>query len=148
MRNRISATLLLFFFTNAISFASPSNEDIRFVKNGLGKAPFSTFVEADGLIFLAGALGVDPKTGKLSEGGIEAESRQAMENIKATLASENVSMNRIVKCTVMLADIKEWPTLNKVYAEYFDSNYPARSAFAVKALGLNARVEIECIAKR
>jgi len=128
--------------------ANSSEDDIRFVSNSANNAPFSTLVETDGLIFLSGALGIDPKTGKLAEGGIEAEARQTLDNIKASLAKENVTMNRIVKCTVMLADITEWPALNKVYAKYFDGNYPARSAFAARALALNARVEIECIAKR
>ncbi len=145
-------TLLIFSLVSSLISAnvnaSSSEDDIRFVSNTSSKAPFSTLVETDGFIFLSGALGVDPKTRKLAEGGIEAETRQALDNIKASLAKENVSMSRIVKCTVMLADIAEWPALNSVYVNYFDGNYPARSAFAVSGLGLNARVEIECIAKR
>lgn len=148
MRTLLILTLLFSSVVSADVKTEASSNDIRFVSNSASKAPFSKFVEVDGLIFLAGALGVDPKTGKLAQGGIEAESRQSLENIKATLAKENVAMSRIVKCTVMLADIAEWPVLNKVYAQFFDGNYPARSAFAVSALGLNARVEIECIAKR
>ena len=136
----------LFFAVSNISMSAEA--DIRFVSNVGSSAPFSKLVEVDGLIFLSGALGVDPATRKLVEGGISAESRQALENIKTSLAEENVAMSRIVKCTVMLADIAEWPALNKVYAQFFDGNYPARSAFAVKELGLDARVEIECIAKR
>lgn len=133
---------------SANSKAESPSGDIRFVKNSSSSAPFSTLVEVDGLIFLSGALGINPETGKLVEGGIEAESRQTLNNIKTSLAKENISMSRIVKCTVMLADIAEWPQLNKVYAQFFDDNYPARSAFAARALALNARVEIECIAKR
>jgi len=147
MRNLVITILCFSFFSTTIH-AESAADDIRFVSNSANTAPFSTLVEVDGLIFLSGALGVDPSTRKLAEGGISAESRQALENIKASLAKENLGMDRIVKCTVMLADIAEWPALNKVYAQYFDGNYPARSAFAVKELGLDARVEIECIAKR
>ena len=148
MRSPLIFITLLSVLISADIKADSSNDDIRFVKSSSSTAPFSTLVEVDGLIFLSGALGIDPETGKLVEGGIEAESRQTLDNIKTSLAKENVSMTRIVKCTVMLADIAEWPALNKVYAQYFDGNYPARSAFAASALALNARVEIECIAKR
>lgn len=148
MRRSFFTTIFLILCVQSTSFAETAENDIRFVRNTGGTAPYSPLVEAGGFIFLAGALGINPETGKLAEGGIEGESRQAMENIKASLAAENVSMNRIVKCTVMLADIDEWPALNKVYAQFFDGNYPARSAFAVSGLGRNARVEIECIAKR
>ena len=68
-----------------------------------------------------------------------------MDNIKSSLARHNLSMNDLVKCTVMLADIKEWATFNKVYKEYFPKHFPARSAFATNGLALNARVEVECI---
>ena len=148
MRTLLLLLTLLSTLINANAQAESTGNDIRFVKNGSSSAPFSTLVEVDGLIFLSGALGIDPQTGKLVEGGIEAESRQTLDNIKASLAKENVSMDRIVKCTVILADIAEWPSLNKVYAQFFNGNYPARSAFAASALALNARVEIECIAKR
>lgn len=109
--------------------------------------PFSSAVEVDGLIFLAGTLGTVPDGG-LAAGGIGPEARQTMENIKSLLAAEGLGMDRLVKCTVMLADIKEWPAFNAIYADYFDGNYPARSAFAASGLALGARVEVECIAKR
>jgi len=148
MRSLLLLTILFSSLTTAGVNAEPANDDIRFVANSASKSPYSTLVEAGGFIFLAGALGVDPETRKLAEGGIEAESHQALENIKVTLTKESVSMSRIVKCTVILADMADWPALNKVYAQFFDGNYPARTAFAASGLGLNARVEIECIAKR
>ena len=83
---------------------------------------------------------------KLVEGGIARESQQAMQNIKDLLAEHGHSMSDIVKCTVMLADIKEWPAFNEVYRGFFDKRYPARSAFAGSGLALGARVEVECIA--
>ncbi|MEO0411982.1 MAG: RidA family protein [Pseudomonadota bacterium] len=110
--------------------------------------PFSAAVEADGLIFLSGTLGTLPGTTKLIEGGIKAETRQTMDNIKATLATIGAEMDDIVKCTAMLADMAEWPAFNSVYKTYFQDNYPARSAFGASGLALGARIEIECIAQR
>lgn len=126
------------------------DNDITFVaSDALKKSgfPLSTAVEADGWIFLSGALGTVPGKG-LVEGGIEAETRQTMENIKATLAGQGVGMDRVVKCTVMLADMAEWPAFNGVYKEFFEENYPARSAFGANGLAVGARVEVECIARR
>lgn len=143
-------TLALLIFSIATTTAEPlaTETNPRFINDGTSKGPFSQMVEVDGLIFLSGALGIDPATGKLVDGGIEAEARQTMNNIKNSLASENIGMDRIVKCTVMLADIKDWPALNSVYSSFFTDQYPARSAFAASALALDALVEIECIAKR
>lgn len=109
--------------------------------------PISNAVEADGWVFLSGALGTVPGKGFV-ERGIEPETRQTMDNIKSLLADQGLGMDRIVKCTVMLADMQEWPAFNEVYKTYFDGNYPARSAFAASGLAADARVEIECMAKR
>jgi len=80
-------------------------------------------------------------------GGIEAETKQALENIKGTLAAIGLSMDRVVKCTVFMADMKEWDAMNVIYRTYFTApNYPARSAFGANGLALNAKVEIECMA--
>lgn len=109
--------------------------------------PLSNAVEADGWVFLSGALGTVPGQG-LVPGGIEPETRQTMENIRNLLADLDLGMDRVVKCTVMLVDMAEWPAFNKVYAEFFEGDYPARSAFGANGLAANARVEVECIAKR
>jgi len=128
--------------------AAPSNEsDISFITVGATGYPFSPAVEADGWVFLSGALGITPE-GQLIEGGIEAETRQTMDNIQATLEGVGVGMDRVVKCTVFLADIAEWPAFNAVYKTYFEGSYPARSALGASGLALGARVEIECIARR
>lgn len=127
-----------------------SSSDIRFVTSEENRAagfPFSPAVEADGWVFLSGALGTVPGAG-LVEGGIEPETRQTMDNIQATLESEGLGWDRVVKCTVFLADIAEWPAFNEVYKTYFDGDFPARSALGASGLALGARVEIECIAKR
>ncbi|MEM7327851.1 MAG: RidA family protein [Pseudomonadota bacterium] len=109
--------------------------------------PFSPAVEVDGWVFLSGALGTGPGGG-LVPGGIGPESRQTMDNIEATLTAQGLGWDRVVKCSVFLADIAEWPAFNEVYKTYFDGNYPARSALGASGLALDARVEIECIAKR
>ena len=107
--------------------------------------PYSDAVRAGNLLFLSGKLGTLPGTRKLAAGGIEGETRQTLENIKAVLEANNSSLNRVVKCTVMLADMKEWEAMNGVYRTYLPHK-PARSAFGANGLALDARVEIECIA--
>lgn len=109
-------------------------------------APFSEAVRVGNLLFLSGQLGRDPQTGQLAPGGIEAETKQCLENIKRTLEKYGSSLERVVKATVMLADIAEWSKMNSVYITYFPKNKPARSAFAVNGLAGGARVEIEVIA--
>lgn len=108
--------------------------------------PFSEAVQVGDLLFLSGQIGVLPHTLTPAPGGIEAETRQMMENLRTILETHNSSLSNLVRCTVMLADMDEWQTFNTIYVEYFDKPYPARSAFAAKALALNARVEMECIA--
>ena len=98
------------------------------------------------MLYLSGQIGTVPGTSSLAPGGIQAETRQTMENIKAVLEKNGSSMDRVVKATVMLADIAEWPAMNEVYVTYFPKNKPARSAFAGSGLALNARCEIEVIA--
>ena len=110
--------------------------------------PFSDAVQVGDLIFLAGKLGNIPGTRELAPGGIEGETRQAMENIRATLLRLGASMDDVVKCTVFLADIDEWAAMNAVYVSYFPKHRPARSALGVSGLALGARTEIECIAAR
>lgn len=127
-----------------------SSSDIRYITTDAAREagfPFSPAVEADGWVFLSGALGTVPGGG-LAPGGIGPETRQTMDNIQATLESEGLGWDRVVKCSVFLADTAEWPAFNEIYKTYFDSNYPARSALGASGLALGARVEIECIAKR
>lgn len=116
---------------------------------GAPTRPFSPAVRVGDLIFLSGQIGTDPgATGNsVVPGGIEAETRQTMENIKRTLESIGSSMDKVVKCTVMMADMAEWDRMNAVYRTYFSAGrMPARSALGANGLALGARVEIECIA--
>lgn len=108
--------------------------------------PYSPIVRANGFIFLAGQLGTD-STGRLASGGIQPETRQALANVRALLLRAGSSMDRVVKCTVFLADVREWATMNEVYTTFFPAGrYPARTALGVAGLPLDARVEIECLA--
>ncbi len=107
--------------------------------------PFSAAVRVGDLLFLSGAIGIAPDTGQLPPGGIQPETRQTLENIRASVERFGSSMERVVKCTVFLADMAEWGAMNEVYRTFFP-NPPARSALGVSGLALGARVEIECIA--
>jgi reactive intermediate/imine deaminase len=108
--------------------------------------PFSEAVRVGDMLYLSGQIGTLPGTTDLVEGGITGETRQTLENIKAVLERNGSSLDRVVKCTVFLADIEEWPSMNEVYRTYFPDTPPARSAMAASGLALDARVEIECIA--
>lgn len=108
--------------------------------------PFSEAVRVGHLLFLSGMIGNRPGTPELAPGGIQGETRQALQNIKATLERYGSSMDRVVKCTVFLADMAEWSSMNEVYVQFFPGPKPARSALGASGLALDARVEVECIA--
>ena len=110
--------------------------------------PFSEAVRVGNTLYLAGQIGIVPGTMELVAGGLEAETRQTMENIQTSLQAHGYSMNDLVKCTIMLADISQWATFNEIYVNWFDERFPARSAFGANGLALGAQVEIECIAAR
>ncbi len=106
--------------------------------------PFSEAVRVGGMLFLSGQVGNRPGETAVVSGGIEAESRQVMDNIKAVVERYGSSMDRIVKCTVMIDEMSEWGTFNEIYATYFPGPKPARSAFGADGLALGAAIEVEC----
>lgn len=110
--------------------------------------PFSPAVRAGGFLFVSGQIGARMENGAMAlvPGGIEAETRQTMDNIRDILTRNGSSLERVTKCTVMIADMSEWPRMNAVYATYFPGPKPARSALGANGLALGAKVEIECIA--
>lgn len=108
--------------------------------------PYSHSVIGGGLVFVSGQLPISPATGKLIEGDAAAQAHQSIANIEAVLAVSGLSLDDVLKCTVFLTDMADFPAVNEVYASYFDAPAPARSAFAVVALPAGARVEIEAIA--
>ena len=127
---------------------SPAAPPVEYVTSeSMAQLPFSEAVRVGSMLYLSGAIGTDPSTGQLVEGGIAAETRQVMENIRASLERNGSGMDRVVKCLVMLADIAEWPAMNDVYVTFFPGPKPARSAMGASGLALGARVEIECMAR-
>jgi 2-iminobutanoate/2-iminopropanoate deaminase len=106
--------------------------------------PFCEAVRVGDVLYLSGQLGIALGEARVVPGGIEAETRQALENVKAVLARTGSSIDRVFKCTVMLADIGEWSRMNAVYLTFFPGDKPARSAFGTSGLALGARVELEC----
>lgn len=109
--------------------------------------PYSQAIEANGMVFVSGQLPIDAATGMMPEGAA-AQARQSLENVKHILEEVGLGMANIVKTTVFLADMSLFADMNSVYATYFEGEFPARSAVAVKALPKDALVEIECIAVR
>ncbi|PYO96552.1 MAG: enamine deaminase RidA [Gemmatimonadetes bacterium] len=108
--------------------------------------PFSPAVRVGNMLYLSGQIGNRPGTRELADTGIVGQTRQVLENVKALLATAGSSLERVVKCTVFLTDIKDYAAMNTVYATYFLKDPPARSTVAGSGLALGARVEIECIA--
>ena len=107
--------------------------------------PYTPALSIGDFVFVSGQIGIDVKEGVLKQ-GVEAQARQALENMKAILATAGRTLDNVVKTTVFLADMADFAEMNEVYAEYFQAPFPARSAVAVKTLPKGARVEIECIA--
>ncbi|MBI1809242.1 MAG: RidA family protein [Gemmatimonadetes bacterium] len=125
---------------NTVQFLQPYGPAAR---------PFSPATRVGNLLFLAGQVGTsaDARGNAVVPGGIAAETRQAMLNIKDVLEKTGSDMEHVAKCTVFLADMKEWDAMNEVYRTFFkDGKFPARSAFGANGLALGAKVEIECIA--
>ena len=121
---------------------------IEFLAPDSSAYPFSPAVRAGGFLFVSGQIGARTMNGRmvLVPGGVEAETRQTMDNIKTILEQNGSSLERVVKCTVMIADMADWPKINPIYAEYFPGPKPARSALGANGLALGAKVEIECMA--
>jgi 2-iminobutanoate/2-iminopropanoate deaminase len=142
----VKASRLVVVASSLLAACMPGRRDPEFLTPfGPPTYPFSPAVRANGFLWLAGQIGTD-STGRLVPGGIQPETRQTMENIKQVLERTGSSLDRVVKCTVMIADMAEWPAMNAIYTTYFPRHKPARSALGANGLALNARVEIECIA--
>lgn len=109
--------------------------------------PFSDAVQVDNLYFLTGQIGKNHSTGKIVEGGIEAETKQTLQNIEAVLKHHNLTLNDVVKCTVILADIDDFSKMNTIYRTFFVDNLPARTTFGANLVA-GAKIEIEVVAAR
>lgn len=115
------------------------------VYSGASTMPFSEAVQVDGMLYLSGQIGTDPALGPAGSGGIDEQSRRVMDRIGNTLRKHGLDHSNIVKCTVMLTDMADWPAFNRVYVTYFQpGKLPARSAFAAAGLAMGSKLEVEC----
>ncbi len=110
--------------------------------------PYSTAVEASGTVYLSGMLGIDPKTGKLAEGGVLPQAAQMFENIRTVLQEMGLSLSNVVKATVFLTNLNDFAAVNALYGEAFGKDFPARSCVQVCRLPMDAAIEMECVAVR
>jgi 2-iminobutanoate/2-iminopropanoate deaminase len=108
--------------------------------------PYSQAVISDQLVFCSGQLGIDPRTGKMVEGGSAVEARRCLENLKAILEQAGTDLTKVLRCTIYLTDLMDFQAVNSVYAEYFPASPPARTSVQVAALPRGAKVEIDAIA--
>jgi len=123
-----------------------SKEVVKTDKAPGSVGPYSQAIKANGFVFTAGQLGVDPSTGSFAGDDIKSQTRQALENIKTVLKEAGTSLENVVKVTVFLDNIEDFADMNDVYVTFFPENPPARSAFEVARLPLGGKVEIETIA--
>ena len=143
MFKKLLPILLLLAFAGCDAMEDDMDEmSVEYINPG---ARFSEIVKVGNTLYLSGKIGSVPGQG-LVEGGIQAETRQTLENIKATLEQNGASMSDVVKVTVFIADIAEFGQMNEVYTTFFTENPPARSTVAVSGLAAGARIEVECIA--
>ena len=110
--------------------------------------PYSTATISGGTVYLSGVLGIVPETGKLAEGGVEAQAHQVLDNMRAILSGLGCMMDDVLKTTVFMKDLSSFAAFNQVYAEYFPANCPARSCVEVSRLPMDALVEVEAIVSR
>ena len=110
--------------------------------------PYSQAIEVNNTLYISGQLPINPTTGEFPKGGVKEQTQQSFDNIKAILKEAGLTIDHIVKTTVLLADMADFGAMNEVYAKQFGETFPARSAFAVKELPKKALVEIEVIAAR
>ena len=108
--------------------------------------PYNQAVEYNGLVFISGQVALDPETGKFNQGNIREQTHQVFRNIEAILVEAGLTFSNVLKVTCLLADMNEFKEMNRIYGEYFTENEPARAAFEVARLPLDARIEIELIA--
>ncbi|CAF3198245.1 unnamed protein product [Rotaria socialis] len=113
---------------------------------GRSKAPYSQAVQIDQTLYLSGAIGLDPSTGKLAGDTVQEQTRQALKNVGEVLKAAGASYHNVVKVNVFLQDMNDFSAMNEIYAEVFSERYPARSTVQVAGLPWNAKVEIEGIA--
>ncbi len=146
--NFLQKTIILSFVLLIVSCQQNTNSTLQYHKSKEEKkknSPFSDAVQVDNLLFLSGQIGMDHSIRKIVDGGIKAETAQALKNIEDVLKNHGSDLNHVVKCTVILADINDFNEMNTVYRTFFTDNLPARTTFAAD-LVLGAKIEIEVVA--
>ncbi len=147
----ISVVTFFQFFgcTQDSTYNEKASSKVEYLQSDAHKkndAPYSQAVRVDNMLYLSGVIGRKPGESDLVRGGIKAETRQAMENVKTLLENYGSSLDDVVKCMCMLGDISDYADMNKEYKKFFPENRPARSTFGVD-LPLGAKIEIECTAR-
>jgi reactive intermediate/imine deaminase len=133
----------------ACASSTPQHTQVQFVNSGrvmLTTLPFSELVRAGDTLYLSGQIAFKPGTKELVPGGTKEQAKQILENIRTSLTVNGYAMSDLVKCTVMLIDMKEWADFNEIYSTFFPAGrFPARSALGVTGLAFDARIEVECL---
>ncbi|CAN5594130.1 hypothetical protein BH10BAC4_BH10BAC4_06790 [soil metagenome] len=144
MKKLLATSILLLAMVTLLN--AQTKESVKYINgDGSSTLPFSQAVRVGNILYLSGQIGSKP-AGGLVEGGIGPETRQIMENIKVVLEQNGSSMDKVIKCTCMLADIGDWAKMNAEYVKYFTKHKPARSSFGTSGLAMGAKAEIECMA--
>uniref|UniRef100_A0A2P2JWR2 Endoribonuclease L-PSP family protein n=2 Tax=Rhizophora mucronata TaxID=61149 RepID=A0A2P2JWR2_RHIMU len=135
-------------FASMSSFAMPSRKEaVKTDKAPAALGPYSQAIKLNNLLFVSGVLGLIPETGKLASDGVEDQTEQVLKNMGEILKASGADYSSVVKTTILLADLKDFKTVNEIYAKYFPAPFPARSTYQVAALPMDAKIEIECIAE-
>jgi 2-iminobutanoate/2-iminopropanoate deaminase len=134
--------------TNAIAAQKPTIERriVQLPGSSPSRAPISPAIVAGDFVFTSGQIGIDPKTGQMVPGGLEAEAEQVLKNLTAVLEAAGSSISHVLKATVFLADMNDYAAMNEIYRRHFKQDFPARSAVQVARLPANAKIEIEAVA--
>jgi 2-iminobutanoate/2-iminopropanoate deaminase len=147
MKNALIAFAAMLVAASVFAADKPKPTRVEYLNSERTQTrPFSEAVRVGNTLYLSGVIGLAPKSDALAPGGIEGQTKQVLETIKSVLERNGSSLDRIVKCTVMLADMSERAKMNAVYVTFFEKHLPARSLLGVNGLTLGAQVEIECIA--
>ncbi|XP_031117078.1 reactive Intermediate Deaminase A, chloroplastic-like [Ipomoea triloba] len=134
------------FASLGISTDTSVKEVVQTEKAPAALGPYSQAIKANNLLFVSGVLGLVPETGKFVSDSVEDQTEQVLKNIGEILKAGGVNYSNVVKTTILLADLKDFKTVNEIYAKYFPSPAPARATYQVAALPMDAKIEIECIA--
>ena len=135
--------------TTRIEYTMTSNKTVIITNDApFAIGPYSQAITNGQLIFTAGQIAIDPKTGAIVPGNIEEQTHQVIRNIEAILRAIDVDLEAVMKTTVFMTNLSDFKRMNRVYEQYFENNPPARSALEVAALPLGAQIEIECIAMK